>query len=408
MSILTRVLLGFVIVAIFPVLYLAAAVLNVNGAWRQKAEQLEAVLATETKAIDELENGDFTARVAKMKPSAREEGKFGIEQREAVRDLLRSRRGRLWYGQITAGTIPGAPGTLQIRIVDAAGDKELIAHGITDKSILYVFKMDHEGKVNPGIEAGKDMYFGEFVVDNLTVDATTKLPANANLPIKPTLAPPQADWEALLTRMGFTKPAASDPAAPAPWTVGGATDLIIYDAMPRDIRGAFYDATEAEIRSWIPAKVVDEYLSDNKEPTAAVLSNPEMAKYVQTVTDESGTEVKRYLRPLRDYREYFREASARAASLSNRIRVLQVEQDYALRALEKTKTAMTALEARKEQLTAEMTKQTAEIAVAQAQAARFQASVADLRKQVEAQLQKVKQLMSPTQPAGTTAAVTVQ
>ena len=110
MSILTRVLLGFVIVAIFPVLYLAAAVLNVNGAWRQKAEQLEAVLATETKAIDELENGDFTARVAKMKPSAREEGKFGIEQREAVRDLLRSRRGRLWYGQITAGTIPGAPG----------------------------------------------------------------------------------------------------------------------------------------------------------------------------------------------------------------------------------------------------------------------------------------------------------
>ena len=46
MSLMTKILMGFVVAAVFPLLYMAAGVLKVNGVWRIKVQQFEKAVAT--------------------------------------------------------------------------------------------------------------------------------------------------------------------------------------------------------------------------------------------------------------------------------------------------------------------------------------------------------------------------
>lgn len=370
MSILTKVLLGLTLVAIFPVLYLGAAVLNVNGAWRAKVDALKAAVAAEDKALDELEHGDFVARAAKLVPGTPEIGKTGVDQRRTVRDLLRARRGRVWYASRDAATIDETAGTVTIRVFDGnlSGPAPLKEHGITDKAFLYVFQLKHDGTPNPA----QDRYVGEFVVNGLTVDATTKLPADEKVPLKPSLPLTAEDWEAMRN---------------------GPADWVVYDSMPADIRNPFLGLTDNEIRQRVPEAVAEEFLADDKPPTDAIRGNPALSPYIQKVTDDKGNTTEKFLRPLRDYRQYFRDVAARSTELTDRITVLKKEQEYSLRALAKTEDAKKSLDARKMQLETELQALGREAAVAQAQVARLDAGVAKLRTELQEQLTANKRLI---------------
>ncbi len=370
MSILTKVLLGLALVAIFPVLYLSAGVLNVNHAWRTKVEAFRAAVAAEEKALDDIEHGDFVARAAKLIPGMPEVGKTGVEQRRTVRDLLRARHGRVWYATRDAATIDEAAGTVTMRIFDGnlAGPSPLKEHGITDKSFLYVFQLKHDGTPNPG----QDRYVGEFVVNGLTVDATSKLPADEKVPVKPSLPMGAEEWEAMRN---------------------GSGDWVVYDSMPADLRNPFLGLTDNEIRQRVPEAVAEEFIADDKPPTDAVRANPVLSQYVQKVTDEKGNTTEKFLRPLRDYRQYFRDVAARSTELFDRITVLKKEQEYSLRALARTEDAKKALDLRKAQLDAELQALNRETAVAQAQVARLDAGVVQLRKELQDQLIANKRLL---------------
>jgi len=58
MSILTKILLGLVVVAVFPLLFFTAAVLKVQHAWRDKIDDFEKVLVKERAENFDLLHGD--------------------------------------------------------------------------------------------------------------------------------------------------------------------------------------------------------------------------------------------------------------------------------------------------------------------------------------------------------------
>jgi len=180
MSIFTKILLGLVLIAAFPAIYLAAGVLSVQGAWRTKVAEFETALKAKQEANKLLEFGSEEARsLAYVPGKPLQPGQtLGVNQLEVARNTLLYQNGRIWYATRVTPSINEQLGTVKMVVYDndftnsnfggdpaAGGRKELKEereHGITNKMTVFVFQMKHNGDRSP-----TDRFVGEFVVDGL-------------------------------------------------------------------------------------------------------------------------------------------------------------------------------------------------------------------------------------------------
>lgn len=316
MSILTKVLLGLVLIAAFPAIYLAAGVLSVQGAWRTKVAEFERAVKAKQEENKKLEFGSDEARSLPYVPGKplQPNQELGVNQLEVARNTLLYQNGRVWYATRVTQSINPQLGTVKIVVYDndftnqnfggdptAGGRKELNEkeHGMTNKMVVYVFQMKHNGDRTPGPQG--DRYVGEFVVDGQI---------ETNVPLKPTRPYAAADWDKLRE---------------------GDSQWVIYDRMPSDVREAFIGLEEKEIRDRVPASVADLYVYDNQPATDAILADPNLSKYV--VGDEKTG--KKFLRPLNDYLEIFRTADRQLDEMKIKKQIEEGEVAFA-KAAEKT------------------------------------------------------------------------
>jgi hypothetical protein len=366
MSILTKILMGLTVVAVLPLLYLSAAVLKVNGAWRVSVAQFEkAVEQQKDQNFDRL-HGDARARVDRYQPGKLMNGQVGVQQLQTALDTLKLGRGRFWYARRETNSIDAAAGKFKVNIIDEnveSGTRQpLKEHGIKDKSFLYAFQLRHDGAPATG-----DRYVGEFVVDGLTLDANG-VPTDSLVPLKPSMPYDAAQWDLLKT---------------------GDDNWLIYEHMPLDDHDVFSDLTPEEIRNRVPPQVVDEYLNDGKAPSSEIENNPKLKEFIVEDKD-SGAKI--FLRPLRDYQQVFRNVALRMAQINDRIVILKKEKEYADRAKIKAEEMIVGLDARKMKLEQEKQVLDRELAVIKSQHEKLAAIMATAEQNLRTRLSENKRL----------------
>lgn len=363
MSILTKVLLGLVVVATLPLLYLTSATMKVNHTWRVKVREFDKAVAAQAAQNFDLLHGDRNARVESYDPAKPVVGKPGVRQLEAALESLKRGRGRFWYAIRNKASIDPMTGTLKVEIYDAnvenpSDRKPLNEHQIKDKSFVYLFQLRHDGAKAP-----EDRYLGEFVVNGLPPDATDAL-----VPLKPSVPLDQAGWDAL---------------------TNGVDQWIVYEHMPLDDHDVFNDLTEDEIRGRVPTSVAEEYVNDKKAPTDAVTSNAQLQQFVVEDKD-SGQKV--FLRPLRDYQQIFRNLSSQMSELSDRLTVLRKEHEFALSAKTKAEQLIVQLDSRKKKLDEEKLLLDQELALIRTKRESLDGVLAEAQKSLATRLSENKRL----------------
>lgn len=376
MSILTKVLIGLVIVAVFPVIYFAGGVLNMQDVWHKKVQQLQAQVKQEQARYDLLLNGDLESQTAQITPGKPVKGTPGYTQWKTARDAMMRGVGRVWYARPVAASISGETGTLSIEMFDdkvndtgfGTTRQPLSAHGLTDKTFLYVFQMNHNGEPMEG----KDRYVGEFIVNGLPPGANEPL-----IPLKPTFPLPKEEWDRLKAD-------------------SGGQQWVVYDKMPQDSRDLFVGQSREEIAKQVPAGVVDEYEFDNQPPTDAVRNNEYLKQFI--VKDpKSGAE--KFLRPLRNYAQIFQGSAEQLSDLNMRLQVLKREKDFADQALANLeKTAIPALDAHRMRLEKEKALVDADLTVVNGQAERLAAAVEQMRQEIVRLVTENKQRLQKGSP----------
>jgi len=371
MSIVTKVLIGLVVVAVFPLVYYAAAVLKVHQAWHEKVARFEVAVAQQEQENFTKLHGDPQKRTAIHLPGRPSTGTPGVKQLETVRDNLKLGRGRFWYAQRDAQLIDQDGGTFKVQIVDDNIESDtrqpLKEHGIKDKSFLYLFQLQHDGEPSPG----DDRYIGEFVVGGLTLDENG-LPTDALVPLRPSVPFTTQQWDAL---------------------AGGSGSWIIYEHMPIDDHEVFSNLSEDEIRARLPASVADEYVYDDKPPSDAVLADPKLQAFV---AEDPDTGAKKFLRPLRDYQQIFRNIALRSTEISDRLVILNKEKQYADQAKLDVEALLVSLDARKSRLQEEMARLEAETTLARTQLEKVESSLAEVKQQLQARLAETRRLAEET------------
>jgi hypothetical protein len=363
MSILTKVLMGLLIVAVLPLFYLTSAVMKVNNTWRLKVREFDKAVAVEKAQNFDKLHGDLKARVQTYEPGRVSSGNVGIRQLETALETLKLGRGRFWYAQRVNDSVDPATGKFKINMLDANIDdpnnrQPLVGSGLKDKSFVYVFQLRHDG-----VKASDDRYVGEFVVDGLAPDAT-----DGFVPLRPSMPLDQNQWAAL---------------------TGGSGQWIVYEHMPIDDHDVYSDLDESGISERVPRSVLEEYLNDKKPPTDAILNNEKLKQFV---IEDKDTGAKIFLRPLRDYQQIFRNAASRMAEISDRVLVLKKEKEYADRAMEKTKALIASLDSRKAKLDEEKKLLDAELLVVRNQREKYDAALAEAKQQLAARLSENKRL----------------
>jgi hypothetical protein len=357
MSILTKVLIGLVVVAVFPLLFFSAAVLKIQKSWRSEVTAIQQQVDKQVAANFDQIHGDRKARSERYVYGKLMDGKEGIEQREVALQNLKSGRGRFWYALRDNTLITTLNTPFKVQLVDEnvesnQRNKMKTNEGIKDKSFIYLFQLRHDGTSD-----SSNRYVGEFVVEGLNPDATDGL-----IPLKPSQPLTQAQWDEL-TR--------------------GTDNWILYEFMPRDDHDVFSDLPEDEIRKMVPASVADEYAFDNKEPTDAMLNDP---KFKPFIAEDPDTGAKKFLRTLRDYQQIFRNAALRTAEIHDRLVVVKKEKEYADRAKVQAEALNAALDARKVKLDAEKVVLEKELAVVQAHSQKLDALVAQVQQDLKTRL----------------------
>ena len=385
MSIFTKVLLGLVLIMTFPVLYLAAGVLNVQGAWRVKHTAFEKQLAAQEAEKNKLIYGSEDAqKIPKLQnaqvTTANEKG-FGVNQLEAIRNNLVTDAGRVWYAVLTQASVSPETNSLKIKIFDTdvdnprftedpatGGRAPLPDHGIVEKTSLHVFQMAHNGVWN-----SKDRYVGEFVVEG-TIDV--------NVPLKPARALTPEQWDLLRTE-------------PTQW--------VVYDKMPVDTRDLFLDVDQAEIRRRLPAEVAIEYINDNKEPSAEILADPNLSKLVEG-SDAGG---KRFLRQLRDYSQIFQAGRERLDKMADSLRYANSELAFAKAARMDLEEIKADLDKTKARLDIEKAAVDADLKIVLEHQVKLTEAVAEMKQELARLLAESKRRKDPAAApaAGKTAAV---
>lgn len=257
MSILSRVLAGFIFVASLVFFYSAARTLQTHESWRQKATALESQLNQTLASNELLAHGDQNTP--------------GILQLSVdLHDLIVD-RGRVWYGAMP-GPIDDTGGT-SVTIA------EPVPHGVTGNSLLYVFEQSTTDPERFGT------YLGAFKVAGVTeADPTQEGQAG-----EVALVPARALSPTALDRLK---------ASTGPW--------MLYEILQRDRYDVFADLEEAELQAILPGSTVQDYIKHGEPAEAA---DPAERK------DEEGN----YVRQLRDYAVLFRELDRQMTLLRDRI-----------------------------------------------------------------------------------------
>lgn len=367
MSLLTKILMGLVVVAVLPVMFFSAAVLRVNEKWRSSVTAYEKAVEQQDKQNFDKLHGDAKARVDRYVPGKLINGNPGVMQYEVARDNLKLGRGRFWYAQPIGDSVDEAAGSFKISILDenveGGGNRQpLKEHNIKDRAFLYLFQLKHDGTPDTS-----DKYIGEFVVNGLTVDANG-VPTDNNLPLKPSL-----------------------PLTPDQWNMikGNTNQWLVYEHMPIDDHDVFSDLTEDDIRARLPAAVVEEYLNDDKEPSDAVLASDKLKQFV---IEDKDTGAKKFLRPLRDYQQIFRNLALRTAEINDRVAVLKKEKEYADRAKVKAEEMIAGLNARQAKLLEEKKLLEAELTATRNHSMKLDAMLAQLQQELKTRLAENKRL----------------
>jgi hypothetical protein len=380
MSILTKILIGLMVVAVFPLLYFTAGVLAVQHAWRDKVDDFAQAIDKQEEENFQTLHGDDKARLERYEPGRPTSGNAGLLQLEAARDGLKFGRGRVWYAMRDANLIDPAGGTLKVQILDDNVESQtrqpLKEHNIKDKSFLYLFQLNHDGSTG-----ADDRYVGEFVVNGLTLDANG-VPTDNLLPLRPALPMTTAEWDALKTGSGV-------------W--------MIYEHMPIDDHDVFSNLSEDEIRALLPDSVEKEYLLDDKPPTEEVLADPKLAALV---VEDKETGTKKFLRPLRDYQQAFRNAALRMTEINDRLVILNKEKEFADAAKVQAEALIASLDARRAKLEADKVVVEAELKVVQDQYAKLQAKLAQVQQDLQARLAENRRLAEQISGGKTAAAFT--
>jgi len=397
MSILTKILLAFVIIAVFPVVYFAAGVLNINQAWRTKVASLNKMLEADQKQNELLKNGDFKAQTSNYTPPLAPKGELGVAQLTAARDALKVGRSRMWYATLNPQSLDDAAQTLIIQMQGTAPNSPLKEHGIKDQAQIFVFSNPPNDGMNQNKSAfdkSSHHYLGEFTVNNLVV-GPEGIPASADLPLKAASPLTAAEWQLLR---------------------GGSGELVVYDAMPSDQHDVFLGLSEQEIRTYIPDQTAEQYLADGKdiEKFPALKADPELSQsVVDGVDPTTGAKIKVFHRPLRRYDLIFRDAAARLTAINNRLLMITKELEYAKRAEAKATAQLTKLDEIKAAAQDEMNVLQREQKIAQTHLTALQAKVAELTQELKTQLATNRRLaeeiagrktaMLPAPPANATA-----
>jgi hypothetical protein len=376
MSILTKVLLGFVIVAVFPVIYFAAGVLSNNQAWRAKVATFEKTLVTEKKQNDLLLNGDFTARTANYTPPLPAKGELGVAQLTAARDSLKVGRSRMWYATLSNASLDAAAQTLTVAVEKTDPKEPLLEHGIKDQAQIFLFSnppFDGMNRSKSAFDKNNHRYLGEFVVNNL-VTGPEGIPATANLPLKAAVPLTPEEWNQLSTQGG---------------------ELVLYDAMPSDQHDVFLGLNEQDIRTYLPDQTAEQFLADGKdiEKFPALKADPELSQSVEDGIDPAtGAKIKIFRRPLRRYDLIFRDAAARLTDINNRLLMVNKEFEYAKQADAKAKAQIARLDQIKAAAQEELKVLESEKTIAQAHLAKLEAKVAEMTQELKTQLSTNRRL----------------
>lgn len=258
MSILSRVLVGFILVATMAFFVLAAYNAKARAEWEKEIQRIEQLLPPLSKQIDVLVNGDES--VTPPQPGIRE-----LEIR--MHDLMAG-RGKVWRG-CTVQKVGGANNEVLVEV--PLPDP----HQIQDKMVLYAFEEGDQGG-----------YIAEFKVAGI---------AGKNVSLQPTMSF-QFPWQA--KRLVQSK---------LPWS--------LYEKMPGDRHDVFQGLNQAQLAALMPGRppdirpvppdVLEEYVRDGtpaqpNDPPDRVMNG-------------------KYERVLNDYEVYFHWAHAQIASLRDQI-----------------------------------------------------------------------------------------
>jgi hypothetical protein len=371
MSILTKVLIGLVVVAVFPLLFFTTAALKVQHSWRRAVDGFTRNIAAQEKENFEKLHGDAKTRIDRYDPSTPSAGAAGVLQLQTARDNLKFGRGRIWYAMRDPNLIDDAAFTLKVQILDENVESQsrqpLKEHGIKDKSFLYLFQLPHNEPNSDGNAGADDRYIGEFVVAGLTLDANG-LPTDNLLPLRPALPMTTAEWAALKAGSGV-------------W--------LIHEHMPIDDHDVFSGLTDDAIRTLLPDSVENEYVFDNKPPSDEILADPKLAALV---AEDKDSGAKKFLRPLRDYQQAFRNVSLRMAEINDRLAILKKEKEYADAAKVQAEALIKSLDARKVKLEAEKIVVEAELAVTKAHYEKLQETLAKVQQDLQTRLAENRRL----------------
>ncbi len=208
MNIWNKVLLGLIVVTLIPLFYFSLQALKTHRHWRTAAKKIEAQLPILTERIDTLRYGDPNQDDGECLQSVRMElYKYFVN------------RGRIWKKCVFQGV---------------KGNEVLVSvgkpspHQIAENMVLFVFD---EASIRDG-----GCFLGEFRVNSL------------NPPNQVVLTP----------TMGLSPRARKR-------IQGGKGLWTLCEVMPKDTHKVFAGMSKKELRSRMPAQVVDEYLAHGKD-----------------------------------------------------------------------------------------------------------------------------------------------
>lgn len=260
MTLVSKIMLGFVTIAALVFMWFAARTLATHDAWGSllvRANQQEGQLE---KTIDEIEHGKSN----RNDPTAPLEDR-GIRNLRAQLSDLTNNRGRVWRNTKLTG------GDLDKGIVVSV--EEPAPHGIEKNNLLWVFGSKPAGE--------QGLFIGEFVV----VDAPAGGKQVTLAPIYKAMPSRVSDQERLAAKLN---------------TIAGDETLSLYEVAPQDLHQYFLPLTEEELTKMIPPESLPEYLRDGKEAEA---DDPAERKFTMKQGDGSTKDV--YRRFLRDYPTLF-------------------------------------------------------------------------------------------------------
>ena len=279
MSIWNKVLVGLILVASLAFFYMALRALRTQANWRGKAEQHEKRIKEKKEDNRQLVEGEGEGK----------EYKPGIERLRLDLQQMLVGRGRVWRD---CKPQPG-PQTIKTGQVAVSCD----VHGIGEKTVLYLFE-----ETNPD---QRGSYLGKFKVTTfnaLDQNRNGSLePGELPPPLQPLLATADADKNGTLNFAEFdaAKPDYTGPEFLEPSMKMSTAELqrlaasagkatwTMYEVMPADSHQAFAHLNQDELKKFLPAETVEEYLNDGKLLTTEEVEKMGLRGKVVAV-DENG------------------------------------------------------------------------------------------------------------------------